>query len=182
MATARPISRPRRAAAPTAAPSPSTWPCPCPSSPSGSIRPRRDTARTARACAKTSYPRTSSMSPPITRTNGGRSPTCRRIFRADVQHQFPRQYVRFARYIRRLSRSLEAAQIEALQKSSQGNLGQGPSPPGAPSAISSSSARGFPLRAVYKTRIFDLGQEGQLWPLLLVGDRAADGRWRTSGG
>ena len=46
-------------------------------------------------------------------------------FRPVVQHQFPRQYVRFARYIRRLSRSLEAAQIEALQISSQAIFAKG---------------------------------------------------------
>ena len=79
-------------------------------------------------------------------------------FRADVQHQFPRQYVRFARYIRRLSRSLEAAQIEALQISSQATFAKGQAHRGTIGDFEL-FGEGVPLRAVYKTRIFDLGQK-----------------------
>ena len=79
-------------------------------------------------------------------------------FRTDVQHEFPRQYVRFARYIRRLSRSLEAAQIEALQISSQATFAKGQAHRGTIGDFEL-FGEGVPLRAVYKTRIFDLGQK-----------------------
>ncbi len=78
-------------------------------------------------------------------------------FRPVVQHQFPRQYVRFARYIRRLSRSLEAAQIEALQISSQAIFAKGQAHRGTIGDFEL-FGEGVPLRAVYKTRIFDLEQ------------------------
>ena len=77
-------------------------------------------------------------------------------FRPVVRHQFPRQYVRFARYIRRLSRSLEAAQIEALQISSQAIFAKGQAHRGTIGDFEL-FGEGVPLRAVYKTRIFDLG-------------------------
>ncbi|MYF92704.1 MAG: hypothetical protein F4049_14905 [Gemmatimonadetes bacterium] len=79
-------------------------------------------------------------------------------FRPVVRHQFPRQYVRFARYIRRLSRSLEAAQIEALQISSQEIWAKGQAYRGTIGDFEI-FGEGVPLRAVYKTRIFDLGQK-----------------------
>ncbi len=79
-------------------------------------------------------------------------------FRPVVRHQFPRQYVRFARYIRRLSRSLEAAQIEALQISSQAIFAKGQAHRGTIGDFEL-FGEGVPLRAVYKTRIFDLGQK-----------------------
>ena len=79
-------------------------------------------------------------------------------FRTDVQHEFPRQYVRFARYIRRLSRSLEAAQIEALQISSQATFAKGQAHRGTIGDFEL-FGEGVPRRAVYKTRIFDLGQK-----------------------
>ena len=79
-------------------------------------------------------------------------------FRTDVQHEFPRQYVRFARYIRRLSRSLEAAQIEALQISSQATFAKGQAHRGTIGDFEL-FGEGVPRRAVYKTRIFDLDQK-----------------------
>ena len=98
------------------------------------------------------------MSPPITPSEWQQIADVQENFRPVVQHQFPRQYVRFARYIRRLSRSLEAAQIEALQISSQAIFAKGQAHRGTIGDFEL-FGEGVPLRAVYKTQIFDLGQK-----------------------
>lgn len=77
-------------------------------------------------------------------------------FRADVQHLFPRQYVRYARYIRRLSQ-LEAAQIAALSISSQETFAKGQAHKGTIGDFEL-YGEGVPQRVVYKTLIFDLEQ------------------------
>ena len=142
-ATARPISRPLRAAVPTAAPSPSTWPCQCRSSPLGSTRPRRDTARTATVCAKMSYPPTNSTSPPITRTNGGRSPTCRRISVPSCGTSFPASTCA-SPAISAASRARSKPPRSRHCKYPHRKFGPRAKPIEAPSAISRSSARVFP--------------------------------------
>jgi hypothetical protein len=80
----------------------------------------------------------------------------RENFRADVRHQFPRQYVRYARYIRRLSQ-LEAAQIAALSISSQETFSKGQAHKGTIGDFEL-YGEGVPQRVIYKTLIFDLGQ------------------------
>jgi hypothetical protein len=80
----------------------------------------------------------------------------RENFRADVRHLFPRQYVRYARYIRRLSQ-LEAAQITALSISSQETFAKGQAHKGTIGDFEL-YGEGVPQRVVYKTLIFDLEQ------------------------
>ena len=80
----------------------------------------------------------------------------RENFSADVRHLFPRQYVRYARYIRRLSQ-LEAAQIAALSISSQAVHAKGQAHKGTIGDFEL-YGEGVPQRVVYKTLIFDLGQ------------------------
>ena len=75
-------------------------------------------------------------------------------FAADVSHKFPRQYVRFARYVRRLS-----AQEERRDKADSWTVGQ---------AVRGTIGdfeiygQGIPKRAFYITKITDLQQEMNL--------------------
>ena len=129
-----------------------------------------------------SYPPTNSTSPPITRTNGSRSPTYRKIsapvraapvsppvrtlrpaISADSRARSKPPRSRPCKYHHRRS--------SAKGQAHRGTIGD-----------FELFGEGVPLRAVYKTRIFDSGTEGQLRPLLLVGYIAADGGWRAGGG
>ncbi len=77
-------------------------------------------------------------------------------FRTDVRHLFPRQYVRYTRYIRRLSQ-LEAEQIAALSISSQETYAKGQAHKGTIGDFEL-YGEGVPQRVIYKTLVFDLEQ------------------------